>query len=122
MEVPAEYGIKKYATCKKCSYTGPLATFNRQAGLYPAYKKLFCPKCGATSDAASCSFYKGPDSLPQELTIISGGQTGVDRGALDAAIELGIPHRGWCPKGRKAEDGPIPLDTTCRKPLAGNTG
>lgn len=40
--------------------------------------------------------------------IISGGQTGVDRGALDAAIELGIPHGGWCPRGRRAEDGRIP--------------
>ena len=40
--------------------------------------------------------------------IISGGQTGADRGALDAAIELGIPHAGWVPKGRLAEDGPIP--------------
>ncbi len=40
--------------------------------------------------------------------IISGGQTGVDRGALDAAIALGIPHGGWCPKGRRAEDGRIP--------------
>lgn len=39
--------------------------------------------------------------------IISGGQTGVDRGALDAAIALGIPHGGWCPKGRRAEDGVI---------------
>ena len=40
--------------------------------------------------------------------IVSGGQTGVDRAALDCAIELGIPHGGWCPAGRKAEDGPIP--------------
>ncbi|MFN9985084.1 MAG: putative molybdenum carrier protein, partial [Pirellula sp.] len=40
--------------------------------------------------------------------IISGGQTGVDRAALDAAIELGIPHGGWCPRGRRAEDGAIP--------------
>jgi hypothetical protein len=39
--------------------------------------------------------------------IISGGQTGVDRAALDVALELGIPSGGWCPKGRKAEDGPI---------------
>ena len=39
--------------------------------------------------------------------IISGGQTGVDRGALDAAIALEIPHGGWCPQGRRAEDGPI---------------
>ena len=42
------------------------------------------------------------------MRIVSGGQTGVDRGALDAAIALGIPHGGWCPLGRLAEDGPIP--------------
>lgn len=40
--------------------------------------------------------------------IISGGQTGVDRGGLDAAIALGIPHGGYCPLGRRAEDGLIP--------------
>jgi hypothetical protein len=40
--------------------------------------------------------------------IVSGGQTGVDRGALDAAMALGIPHGGWCPKGRRAEDGAVP--------------
>jgi len=42
------------------------------------------------------------------MRIISGGQTGVDRGALDAAIEAGIPHGGWCPLGRLAENGRIP--------------
>ena len=42
------------------------------------------------------------------MKIISGGQTGVDRAALEAAIALGIPHGGWCPRGRTAEDGPIP--------------
>ena len=41
--------------------------------------------------------------------IISGGQTGVDRAALDIALKLGIPCGGWCPKGRKAEDGEIDL-------------
>mgnify|MGYP006305357071 FL=1 len=40
--------------------------------------------------------------------IISGGQTGADRAGLDVAIELGIPHGGWIPKGRKAEDGVLP--------------
>jgi hypothetical protein len=40
--------------------------------------------------------------------VISGGQTGVDRAALDVALELGIPCGGFCPKGRKAEDGRIP--------------
>lgn len=41
------------------------------------------------------------------LKIVSGGQTGVDRAALDVAIELGLECGGWCPKGRRAEDGPI---------------
>lgn len=41
------------------------------------------------------------------MKIISGGQTGVDRAALDAAIEIGVPTGGWCPKGRLAEDGRI---------------
>jgi hypothetical protein len=39
--------------------------------------------------------------------IVSGGQTGVDRAALDVALELGLPCGGWCPRGRRAEDGPI---------------
>lgn len=42
------------------------------------------------------------------ITIYSGGQTGVDRAALDAAISAKIPHGGWCPQGRIAEDGVIP--------------
>ena len=42
------------------------------------------------------------------MRIISGGQTGADRAALDAAIRLGIPHGGWLPRGPKAEDGPLP--------------
>jgi len=40
--------------------------------------------------------------------IVSGGQTGADRGGLDAAIHCGLPHGGWCPQGRRAEDGVIP--------------
>ncbi len=40
--------------------------------------------------------------------IISGGQTGVDRAALDAARHYDVPVGGWCPRGRRAEDGPIP--------------
>ncbi|HKI87146.1 MAG TPA: putative molybdenum carrier protein, partial [Thermoanaerobaculia bacterium] len=40
--------------------------------------------------------------------IVSGGQTGVDRGALDAALARGFPCGGWCPEGRLVEDGAIP--------------
>lgn len=39
--------------------------------------------------------------------IVSGGQAGVDRAALDVALQLGMPCGGWCPKDRKAEDGLI---------------
>lgn len=43
-----------------------------------------------------------------QIKIISGGQTGVDRAALDFAIRHGFEHGGWCPQGRLAEDGIIP--------------
>jgi CheY-like chemotaxis protein len=42
------------------------------------------------------------------IKIISGGQTGADRAGLDWAIRSDLEHGGWCPKGRVAEDGPIP--------------
>jgi hypothetical protein len=47
--------------------------------------------------------------------IVSGGQTGVDRAALDVAKELGREYGGWCPKGRLAEDGRIPDDYPLRE-------
>jgi len=50
--------------------------------------------------------------LPLRLLLrrlISGGQTGVDRAALDWAINHRVEHGGWCPRGRRAEDGPIPM-------------
>jgi hypothetical protein len=43
-----------------------------------------------------------------ELKIISGGQTGVDRAALDVALAMGVPCGGWCPAGRLDEEGIIP--------------
>lgn len=39
--------------------------------------------------------------------IVSGGQTGVDRAALDFALACGVEHGGWCPRGRRAEDGKL---------------
>jgi predicted Rossmann fold nucleotide-binding protein DprA/Smf involved in DNA uptake len=57
--------------------------------------------------------------------IVSGGQTGVDRAALDIALALGIPCGGWCPRGRGAEDGVIParypLQETCSHDYAERT-
>lgn len=48
----------------------------------------------------------GDSGLP--VKVISGGQTGVDRAALDAARRQGLETGGWCPKGRRAEDGAVP--------------
>lgn len=46
---------------------------------------------------------------------MSGGQTGVDRAALDVARAAGVPCGGWCPRGRWAEDGAIPADYPLRE-------
>lgn len=57
--------------------------------------------------------------------IVSGGQTGVDRAALDVAIRLGIPCGGWVPRGRRAEDGPLaghyPMQETKSRVYASRT-
>ena len=47
--------------------------------------------------------------------IISGGQTGADRAALDFALKFFKPHGGWIPKGRITEDGPLPDKYSFRK-------
>ena len=52
--------------------------------------------------------------------IISGGQTGVDRAALDVAMRLGIAHGGWVPKGRLAEDGTVPVHYQLRETTSGD--
>ena len=50
------------------------------------------------------------------LKIVSGGQTGVDRAALDVAIGRGIAYGGWCSKGGLAEDMPNPPGLLSRYP------
>lgn len=60
------------------------------------------PQCSELSVPTELS----PDILPQQ--VVSGGQTGVDQAGLDAAMSLDWPVGGWCPLGRRAEDGRIP--------------
>jgi len=57
---------------------------------------------------------------PRIRELVSGGQTGVDQGALEAAMDLGLPHDGWCPKGRRSEAGPIPVRFRLRETESGN--
>jgi len=59
--------------------------------------------------------------MPQHMTIISGGQSGVDRAALDAAVARGLPYGGWCPRGGWAEDCPDPPGVRARYPLLRET-
>lgn len=54
------------------------------------------------------------------LRIDSGGQTGADRSALDVARKFNFPYGGWCPKGRKAEDGPLSADYCLDESPSGN--
>lgn len=61
----------------------------------------------ATCWSSGCSVASHLRPLASLERIVSGGQTGADRAALDWAIARGIPHGGWCPRGRRAEDGPI---------------
>lgn len=49
----------------------------------------------------------GREIALDQLTFISGGQTGIDRAVLDFCLEHQLPCGGWCPEGRLAEDGPI---------------
>ena len=66
-----------------------------------------------------------PMVIPPRLFIVTGGQTGVDRAALDTALALFLPVRGWCPQGRLAEDGRIssiyPLQETNSEDVAVRT-
>lgn len=50
----------------------------------------------------------GQDVAMALRRVVSGGQSGVDRAALDAALALGLPYGGWCPAGGRAEDHPQP--------------
>jgi len=51
--------------------------------------------------------WEGRDLAPGSIRIVSGGQTGVDRAALDIALDRHLAAGGWCPQGRRAEDGPL---------------
>lgn len=87
--------------------------FFRALGFEPATRDA-APAALAASPELAHACPASAECLALDLTrvrrpgkIISGGQTGADRAALDAARELGIPRGGWVPRGRKAEDGPI---------------
>jgi len=60
-------------------------------------------------------------SSPSRLMIVTGGQSGVDRAALDAAAALTIPYAGFCPRGGWAEDFPEPPGLLARYPLLRET-
>jgi len=65
-------------------------------------QRIICP-------AGRFGYAPSPNAMKYKLMkIVSGGQTGVDRAALDFAIRHGCEHGGWCPRGRLAEDGVIP--------------
>ncbi|MDA1230625.1 MAG: molybdenum cofactor carrier, partial [Planctomycetota bacterium] len=58
---------------------------------------------------ASAVSARNRNKFSQLTRVVSGGQTGVDRAALDAASAAGMEIGGWCPRDRRAEDGIVPL-------------
>lgn len=52
--------------------------------------------------------------------VVSGGQTGADRAGLDAALWAGLEIGGWCPKGRRAEDGVVPARYPMQETVSGD--
>lgn len=64
--------------------------------------------------------YSQGTTLQPISKIISGGQTGADRAALDVALKYDFPYGGWCPKGRKAEDGSISYDYALAEASSGD--
>lgn len=101
--------------------TTTAAPFFRQLGFEPAARDAAPPELQASSELArACP--AGAECLRLDLgrvhrpaKVISGGQSGADRGGLDAARELGIPIGGWVPRGRRAEDGPVPPEYPLRE-------
>lgn len=54
------------------------------------------------------------------ISVVTGGQTGVDRAAMDIALKQGLPLEGYCPRGRLAEDGPIAIHYPLRETDSAN--
>ncbi len=77
---------------------------------YPAMAYALKAGPATVIHATVAELTKGSQTIVSmnDIRIVSGGQTGVDRGALDAALAAGAACGGWCPAGRRAEDGPIP--------------
>ncbi|MEO0453838.1 MAG: bifunctional diaminohydroxyphosphoribosylaminopyrimidine deaminase/5-amino-6-(5-phosphoribosylamino)uracil reductase RibD [Verrucomicrobiota bacterium] len=73
-------------------------------------------RCEALNPEFNTRMIKASHGFPM---IWSGGQTGVDQAALDWALEKNILHGGWCPQGRLAEDGTIPLQYHLRECSSG---
>lgn len=69
----------------------------------------------SSSSPASSVLLEQPCRSRPAFKIVSGGQTGADRAALDWAIRHAVPHGGWCPRGRLAEDGVIPARYTLKE-------
>lgn len=106
--------------------TTSAAPFFQGLGFEPASRAAAPPALQASAEfagvcPASAACLAVDLTRPQRPgRIVSGGQTGADRGGLAAARALGIPHGGWCPRGRRAEDGLIPAEWDLQETHSGD--
>src|SRR5215468_6345391 len=109
--------LRRFRRCQRRLVIGVGSIFRRPLSITRWCTMSLCVESVMRSIRAE-SMYRSSmaRAMSQVPKIISGGQTGADRAALDWALSHNVPCGGWCPKGREAEDGKIEAKYPLREP------